>query len=116
MALIKCNNCGKDVSSNAETCIHCGNRIERENVRNTIDNTTKRITENTISKLRIISSIMIAIGVIFGIIVIISAFATEMYSNIITGLCIMLVLYIVSVLFDSIAIIIVNLYQLNQKN
>lgn len=24
MALIKCNNCGKDISSNAKKCVHCG--------------------------------------------------------------------------------------------
>ncbi len=27
MALIKCNECGKEVSSNARNCPHCGNPI-----------------------------------------------------------------------------------------
>lgn len=28
MALIKCKNCGKEISTNAKNCIHCGKEIE----------------------------------------------------------------------------------------
>lgn len=30
MALIKCNECGKEISDKATTCIHCGNPIKKE--------------------------------------------------------------------------------------
>ena len=30
MALIKCNECGKEISDKAKTCIHCGCPIEQE--------------------------------------------------------------------------------------
>ena len=34
MALIICPNCGKSVSSTAETCIHCGYKLDKPDVRN----------------------------------------------------------------------------------
>ena len=34
MALIKCDECGKEISSKAKTCIHCGNPIEKSNKTN----------------------------------------------------------------------------------
>ena len=30
MALIKCNECGKDISDKANVCIHCGYPLEKE--------------------------------------------------------------------------------------
>jgi len=32
MALIKCKNCGKDISDKAETCIHCNTKIIKNNI------------------------------------------------------------------------------------
>lgn len=34
MALIKCNECGKEISDKAKTCIHCGNPIFKESIKN----------------------------------------------------------------------------------
>lgn len=33
MALIKCSECGKEISDKAKTCIHCGNPIHEERVK-----------------------------------------------------------------------------------
>ena len=33
MALIKCNECGKEISNKAKICIHCGNPIFKESVK-----------------------------------------------------------------------------------
>ena len=33
MALIKCSECGKEISDKATTCIHCGNPIFQEKVK-----------------------------------------------------------------------------------
>ena len=34
MALIKCNECGKEISDKSKTCIHCGNPIFKESIKN----------------------------------------------------------------------------------
>ncbi len=45
MALIKCSECGKEISSNAESCPHCGNPIEaKEKTIPTYVNKTVRVT------------------------------------------------------------------------
>lgn len=31
MALIKCNECGKEISDSAKTCIHCGYKLKKKN-------------------------------------------------------------------------------------
>ncbi len=44
MALIKCKNCGKDISSNAEKCVHCGATNEmQESIINGVNGTEKNI-------------------------------------------------------------------------
>lgn len=40
MALIKCNNCGKEISDKASSCIHCGKKINITN--NNIKTSKKR--------------------------------------------------------------------------
>ena len=42
MALIKCSNCGKEISSNAKACIHCGKELA-EYYTNSINGTEKNI-------------------------------------------------------------------------
>lgn len=34
MALIKCRECGKDVSDKARTCVHCGCLVKKKNTKN----------------------------------------------------------------------------------
>lgn len=42
MALIKCNNCGKEISSNAKACIHCGKELA-EHYTSSVNGTEKNI-------------------------------------------------------------------------
>lgn len=42
MALIKCSNCGKDISSNAKACIHCGKELA-EHYSSSVNGTEKNI-------------------------------------------------------------------------
>ena len=42
MALIKCNNCGKEISDKATTCIHCGEKV---NVKNNIEKPIKKASK-----------------------------------------------------------------------
>lgn len=42
MALIKCSNCGKEISSNAKACIHCGKELV-EHYTSSVNGTEKNI-------------------------------------------------------------------------
>ncbi|MGM9874857.1 MAG: hypothetical protein ACI32H_02930 [Bacilli bacterium] len=42
MALIKCNNCGKDISSNAKKCVHCGATNETQESIMSVGNGTEK--------------------------------------------------------------------------
>ena len=42
MALIKCNNCGKEISDKATTCIHCGKKV---NVKNNVEKPIKKASK-----------------------------------------------------------------------
>ena len=45
MALIQCSECGKQISSNAESCPHCGNPIQKEHTAiPSYENKTVRVT------------------------------------------------------------------------
>jgi len=45
MALIQCSECGKQISSNAESCPHCGNPIQKKHTTfPTYENKTVRVT------------------------------------------------------------------------
>ena len=45
MALIQCSECGKQISSNAESCPHCGNPIQKKHTTiPSYENKTVRVT------------------------------------------------------------------------
>ncbi len=58
MALIKCSECGKEVSDKSKTCIHCGNKIKKNK---------KKINENLLIIL-IVAGILLALGIIIAVI------------------------------------------------
>ena len=45
MALIKCNNCGKEISDKATTCIHCGEKV---NIKNNAEKPIKKASKKGI--------------------------------------------------------------------
>ena len=55
MALIKCNNCGKEISDKATTCIHCGEKL---NVKNNVEKQIKKASKKGIL---IIGGVLLAI-------------------------------------------------------
>jgi len=74
MALLKCTECGKEVSENAEKCPNCGNSIRLE---------SKKLSPTTIP-LIIIGGILFALGMvessilsIFGLLIILIAAVTN---------------------------------------
>ena len=75
MAVIKCSNCGKYISTNAEKCVHCGAENERFGEAKTV--TIERAkTANTLNNFRIVA-IILAILQIIGYGIIGSAFSLE---------------------------------------
>ena len=82
MALIKCSECGKEISEKAKTCIHCGNPIFKEKVKSMNKKKWEDLTDiekrkigsyrQTIHKWWIGERVM---GIIFGIIGIILVWA-----------------------------------------
>ncbi len=88
MALIKCPECGKEISDQAEVCIHCGYPIkknqeepgrivqedeadiDRETILDSVGTTGKTSTENAEEKKKRRRNAVIAIVVVVGIIVI----------------------------------------------
>lgn len=58
MALIKCNNCGKEISDKATTCIHCGKKV---NVKNNVEKPIKKASKKGIL---IIGGVLLAIVLI----------------------------------------------------
>ena len=55
MALIKCSECGKEISDNATTCIHCGKKV---NVKNNVKKPIKKASKKGIL---IIGGVLLAI-------------------------------------------------------
>lgn len=51
MALIKCSECGKEISDKAKTCIHCGNPIFKEKVKTMNKKKWEELTQEERSKI-----------------------------------------------------------------
>ena len=116
MALIKCKKCGKEISSNSEKCIYCGEEVK-------IDEKTMPIlndyeTENNIKSLNNISRILNIILIIGGIIFLIVSLTSDDDINVmllafsITCIIIGLVL---PVFIKWMALMLKNIYELNRK-
>ena len=50
MALIKCPECGKEISDKASTCINCGSPVNNQSDENIVDNPTVTVVEHTKQK------------------------------------------------------------------
>lgn len=122
MALIKCGKCGKEISSNAEKCIHCGTAI---------DKTQKEIvcidyeTEMTIEKLNKIADISKSLCLIGGILLIVFAFIMlvsieeingSLISLFVFGVFSIVMAYVQPIFIKHKAMILKNLYEINKKD
>lgn len=64
MALIKCNECGKEISDKAKTCIHCGNPIREEKIKSNIKKGIKTKSPLFIKIIIIIVSIIVGLNIL----------------------------------------------------
>lgn len=118
MALIKCSNCGKEISSNAETCIHCGNTIAKE--RRTQPNimSTDFETEKNITALNMFSNLLKWLMLIGGIIFIVLGCTTADDIGalfFIVGVISIIFAFIVPTFIKWKALLLKNIYELNMK-
>ena len=118
MALIKCNNCGNEISSNSDKCIHCGTSIQID--RNTKPIITDYETERNIKKLNTIASIMSVIFAICAFITLIAGIALIIDEEGGIIYIVLSVLLFIGGIFGSIfinwmALMLKNLYELNRK-
>lgn len=64
MALIKCQECGKEISDKAEVCPHCGNPINQEaQTINATEKTTKKSSKNVKAIIAVVAIVAIAGGI-----------------------------------------------------
>lgn len=120
MALIKCDNCGKDVSSNASSCVHCGkemNTISSNNYNN--GNATER---NIAFFLKISKVLKYVCYILAGIILFIgfgNAVDSENIGAFVSPLFISVILVILGVLSTPFlewkAYMLQHLYEINNK-
>lgn len=114
MALIKCQNCGKEISTNSERCIHCGTKLKDEvrtkNVIVDID------TENNIKKLNTISNVIVFLMFVSASIILITTFIAPSPIMIILFILCLLLAYVSPVFLKWQALVLKNLYEINRKN
>ena len=120
MALIKCENCGKDISTNANKCIHCNTEIKtmtKMNVINKHSETEKNI--NYFLKLaKVIKMVLFTIAIIILLVGIIASnginFGIVVISFIVSAILVLCAILSTPFL-EWKAYMLKNLYELNMK-
>ena len=72
MALVKCNNCGGDISSNADVCVHCGKVLKSNETK--MNPKTERGTLGVILGFNIMAWVLAGISLIVSFIFLFASF------------------------------------------
>lgn len=113
MALIKCSNCGKEISSNAKACIHCGKALV-EHYTSSINGTEKNIN----FFFRLAKTFKIFAFIIAGIVFLIGIACQDSLAFVgcfISSMVILTVAFLSTPFFEWKAYILKNIYEINQK-
>lgn len=120
MALIKCENCGKDISTNANKCIHCNVEIKQTTKINAANRHWE--TEKNINYfLKLAKIIKIVLFIIAGIVFLVGMLASDgiSFEIIIISSIFSVVLILCAILSTPFlewkAYMLKNLYELNMK-
>lgn len=108
MSLIKCRNCGKDVSTNAKECIHCGANIVSET-------SFVNDSQNVVDSILTISYVVVFLSVVIGIICIISGLNTEIYAYLICGIFFIIFGVLVQICLKWCAYVLLHLQTISSK-
>ncbi len=117
MALIKCSNCGKEISSNAKACIHCGKELS-EHYTSSINGTEKNI--NFFLKLskffKYVAYILAGIILLIGIMSTGGTGEGEIFAIcLIFSMLLVIVAFLSTPFLEWKAYILKNIYELNKK-
>lgn len=113
MALIKCQECGKEISSNAAACIHCGKVLEKHYT-SSIDETEKNI--NFFLKLaKVVKVVAYIIAVILLMIGIMSGEGEIFVMFLIFGVIVGVAAFLSTPFLEWKAYVLKNIYEINQK-
>ena len=119
MALIKCENCGKEISSNAKVCIHCGNF--KKNQKETYGTSSISIERNINYLLKLSKFVKIGAFICIGLLLLIGL-VTIIYRRknlfvfcLIISVGIAIVALFGAPVLEWKAYILKNLYEINKK-
>ena len=114
MALIKCSECGKEISTNNENCIHCGTKISINN--NDVIFYDYDIETNIISIMRVASFTRIAFIILGVLTFILNIFIEPNAIVIISSIVCIIIGIILPIFIKWKAFILKNIYELNKSN
>lgn len=108
MALIKCEKCGKDISSSATRCVHCGIDL-------TPSNKIETLEEKNILTLLKYASVLKIIFIVCAVLFFVAAIAGD-FTVLLIGSLICVVSAIIGPAFiENKALILKNVYEINKK-
>ena len=121
MALIKCSNCGEDVSSNADMCVHCGKVFKSAEMK--MNTKTEKSSRNLVTGFNIVAWVLAGIAVVTALIFFFIGFIglfDEDFETWIMG-TIMGFVFLVSAVVSFMwvkwfALVLKNLYEINKKS
>lgn len=108
MALIKCNECGREISSNAQFCAGCGAQINKQMY-------TDLEEKNIMTILKYANALQI-IYIVLGVITLIGCFSEIWYICLPTGIALIISGIVHPAMITNKALILKNLYELNRKD
>lgn len=121
MALIKCSNCGGDISSNADMCVHCGKVLKSAEMK--MDTKTEKSSRNLVTGFNImawvLAGIMAVVALIFffiGFICLIDEDFEGMMMGSIMGFSFIVSAVVSFMWVKWFALVLKNLYEINKKS
>lgn len=118
MALIKCKNCGKDISDKATSCIHCNTSFNNSNNNDLYTGNLNGVEKNINYFFRLAFIIKI-LAIIFSIIIIICSFFFDniliTILSIIFGILFIFIVFLLTPFIKWKGYMLKNIYELNKK-
>ena len=121
MALVKCSNCGGDISSNADVCVHCGKVLKSNESK--MNPKTEKSTLGVVLGFNIMAWVLAGIMVLVALIFFFASFVNlvdgwieEMMIFGLFGLGFLVAAVVVFMSIKWFALVLRNLYEINLKS
>lgn len=121
MALIKCSNCGGDISSNADVCVHCGKVLKSAEMK--MDTKTEKSSRNLVTGFNVMAWVLAGLAAVTALIfffigfvgLIDEDFETWMMGTIM-GFSFLISAVVSFMWVKWFALVLKNLYEINMKS